>query len=197
MKTPIFHVYFDMDGVLARFIEEDSVTKPFLVPGSGYFRNLPPDTRAVDLMRCVDEFPRVHTHVLTRLLRDIEPGIAGEHEADKLAWCRAHRLTRDFDGPGQGSFICIRHAPDKNAVLETVPRPADRKLHVLVDDDPRILRAWEQAGGTGFLYIQSHRTVNRSYDTDRVLHGTDQVPAMANKILTIAYKNTKGSTIPW
>lgn len=158
MDKPILHVYFDMDGVLVRFDEKDSVTRPFMEPGSHYFLRQVPDTKAVDLMRALDEFPRVRVHVLTRLLPDLDGPVADEQEADKLAWCRNIRLSSGF-GPGrEAPFACLRGTSDKNAPLLAVADWNARAYHVLIDDDHRILRDWEAAGGVGFQYRQYHRT---------------------------------------
>lgn len=178
--APSLYVYFDMDGVLVRFNETDSVARPFLVPGSGYFRNQPPDTKAVDLMRCLDEFPKVRTSVLTALLPGLDDGIAAEHEADKRAWCLSRRLTADFDLDAPGlPFACLRDC-GKDTVLRGLPKDEDRSRHVLVDDDPANLYAWEEAGGTPVQYVQRKRTVSR---IDRTVLTWDMtVPEMAQAV---------------
>lgn len=181
MNKPILHVYFDMDGVLAHFNELHTVTKPFLAPGSHYFLYPEPDTKAVDLMRALDEFPNVRTHVLTRLLPGLDESLMDEHERDKLAWCRNLRLTRDFAHGKEAPFICLRGTMDKSSALEDVPDRYGRAWRVLVDDDPAILKAWEDAGGTGFQYVQYKRTYPDRHS--RILTYGDSVPDMAARIL--------------
>ena len=184
MAVPELYAYFDMDGVLVRFDEDDAATKPCLVPGSRYFRDLPPDTKAVDLMRCVDEFPKVRTSVLTRLVPKIGPDLAEEHEADKLGWCVRYRLVEGFgDGAGKPPFRCLRDADDKTPALAGIPTDA-RRAHVLVDDDPAMVRSWKRAGGTAFLYVQSHRHIRNT--NLAALGRSMSVPEMAARILSAA-----------
>lgn len=158
MNKPILHVHFDMDGVLVHFDEQDSITKPFMELGSHYFLHQAPDTKAVDLMRALDEFPRVRTHVLTRLFPDLDDDVADEQEADKLAWCRNTRLSAGFEPGREAPFACLRGTPDKNAPLLAVPKWNDRAYHILIDDDRQVLRDWEAIGGVGFQYRQYRRT---------------------------------------
>ena len=47
----------------------------------------------MDLMRCLSEFPKIKTIVLTRLLNPLAQILADEHENDKRAWCLEHALT--------------------------------------------------------------------------------------------------------
>lgn len=162
MTEPKLFVYFDMDGVLVEFNDQDTITQPFRVPGSHYFRNQPPDAKAVDLMRCLSEFPKIKTIVLTRLLNPLAQILADEHENDKRAWCLEHALTPDFDQDGPDlPFICLKNVNDKTSVLASLPPGENKKRHILIDDDIMNLAAWKQAGGTAYQYMQPGRNVQR------------------------------------
>jgi len=186
MDKPILHVYFDMDGVLVRFDEQDSVTKPFLVPGSHYFRHQPADTKAVDLMRALDEFRAIKTHVLTRLLPGLDKDIMDEHEADKLAWCQDISLTAGFGHGREAPFACLRGTHDKNLPLIGIQPRSARNRHVLIDDDPQILTAWEKEGGVGFQYVQYGRTAIRRHHRN-VIHWDTPVAELAAIVMAAPY----------
>lgn len=162
MAAPELFVYFDMDGVLVEFNNQDAITQPFRNPGSHYFRHQPPDAKAVDLMRCLSEFPKVKTIVLTRLLNPLAKILADEHEQDKRAWCLDHALTREFDQDGPDlPFICLRNVHNKAGVLAGLPPGTDKKRHILIDDDVVNLTTWKQAGGIAYQYIQPGRHVQK------------------------------------
>lgn len=185
--TPELHVYFDMDGVLVKFNEQDAVTKPFLTRNSHYFRSQPPDTKAVDLMRCLDEFPKIKTRVLTRLMDPLDPDLADEHERDKRLWCLDHKLSEAFDGPDREDipFLCLRNTNDKAGILRAMPAGTDLKRHVLIDDDPFQLSAWLSAGGAAYQYRQYGRT-NPVWGRD-VLYWDMRVPDMVDMIMRCLY----------
>lgn len=151
---PTATLYFDLDGVLARYVDEDSHSRPFMTPGSAYFRRLPPNPLPVALARLLHERRDLNVRVLTRVL-DV-PGLVDEWTRDKAAWAQEHcpfieRPTRVVVGD------------DKNAVLlelrERNPS-VNARAHVLIDDDPRMLQKWVAAGGSGVQYVQPNHRVN-------------------------------------
>lgn len=141
------HFYFDMDGVLVRFDEGFHVSQEWRKPG--YFKNCEPDRIAVMLAHCLHAMPNHSVRILTRVLD--EPENIRRWTRDKKAWMKENMpfisLSREF--------TCTA-APVKSEILRDVPEHA-RLLHVLVDDDPKMLEEWRRAGGTSVQYIQAHR----------------------------------------
>lgn len=148
--------YFDMDGVLVHFSEEDSKTRPFLRVGNHYYRHLEPNPVAVELFEYLGILPDVYPVVCTRLYyRDAPPRelpeLLSEQRADKLAWCKQYLNLPEQD------FLCLPMETSKNKVINEVPY-CKREESVLLDDDTRMLFEWCHQGGKGAQFIQSHRT---------------------------------------
>ena len=151
MKRPVY--YFDMDGVLAIFDERASVEKPFMRPGSHFFRKCEPDERAVAILEAMArEENRCEVIVLSRLPANLSDTLAKEQAADKMLWCE-DVLPENVD-------VIVIRANDKTGVLLEIPAP-ERSYHVLIDDDPEIVRTWRAAGGTAIQYVQPHRNLKR------------------------------------
>ena len=146
-------LHFDLDGVLARYVDADSKTRPFNVPGSGYFRRRPRNQIPVALARHLASIQDVDVRVLSRV-PDI-PNMTAEWKADKIAW--VHENCPFIKTP---TLIVV--GDDKNAALHDLmtanPRTNPR-THILVDDDPRILQRWVAAGGSGIQYMQPNHAV--------------------------------------
>ena len=112
--------YFDMDGVLVHFNEEDSVTRPFFLLGAHYYRKLEPNPVAVELFKYLNSREDTCALVCTRLYyRDapkmILPQLLVEQETDKLHWCEKH-LGITYD-----EFFCLPMEPSKDKVIDAVP----------------------------------------------------------------------------
>ena len=142
-------LYFDMDGVLAIFDEQDAVTKPFMTPNSHYFRYCQPDSTAVRLMRKFHEKPGVKVNILTRILN--VQNMIHEWSEDKAIWA-ANNCMAMYDK------IIITAKPNKTSILARIPEQ-ERRQHVLIDDDPMILDTWQVVGGTSIQYLQPQRIV--------------------------------------
>lgn len=147
-------IYFDLDGVLARYVDEDSRSRPFMTPSSEYFRRLPPNPLPVALARILSERRDLDVRVLTRVLPVRE--LVDEWTRDKTAWTRER--CPFVETPAR-----VVMGDDKNVVLrELLERDPDAnpRAHVLVDDDPRMLQRWVAAGGSGVQYVQPNHRVN-------------------------------------
>ena len=142
-------LYFDMDGVLAVFDEQDAVTKPFMVPNGHYFRYCWPDSKAIRLMRKFHEKPGIQVKILTRIL-NVQTMIH-EWSEDKAIWA-ADNCMAMYDK------IIITAKPNKAGILAEIPEQ-ERNQHILIDDDPMILDTWQSVGGTGIQYLQTQRIV--------------------------------------
>ena len=142
-------LYFDMDGVLAIFDEQDAVTKPFMTPNSHYFRHCWPDSTTIRLMHEFHEKPNIQVNILTRILNI--PNMIHEWSEDKAAWA-ADNCAAMYDR------IIITTKPNKAGILAEIPEQK-RRQHVLIDDDPMILDTWQAVGGTSIQYLQPQRIV--------------------------------------
>lgn len=158
MESAATRVYFDMDGVLSVFSEEDAKAKPFNVPGSRYFRSCVPDFAAIGLFKVINNMPDMSAEVLTRIWYDVEDpdvlkAILAESKADKREWAARHISP-------EPRYTALMQADAKSSVLDNIP-PGERRLHVLIDDDPRMCRDWRDHGGSAVQYLQPRRKVPR------------------------------------
>lgn len=144
-------IYFDMDGVLVHF-DETHPKNAIMAPGGHYFLACAPDPRAIALWERLQRHPSMETAVLTRLFRGLPAALKQEQATDKLDWCRKNLDAR----PCALRFLCTDGS--KREFLEDVLE-GERRLHVLLDDDPAVLTDWENAGGTGIQYLQPARHV--------------------------------------
>lgn len=152
-------IYLDMDGVLADFVQhttnlkipnnhqwfepretwtketlEGEAIKTKAMHSPGFWIGIPPMPGAEKLWHAAHSItPQVY--VLTAKPQPDSPKLV---DAEKYAWLYKH-LDSDFS---RNNFICCeRHEKVQYA-----------KGNVLVDDDPRNCKTWEEAGGTSILY---------------------------------------------
>lgn len=146
--------YFDMDGVLAKFIRwDDCPMPPFMREGSHYFLHREPDRRALEIFQTLyhDETPNARARILTRVLDEsdgdgISDTLRQEWWTDKRAWVLSNTVGVDT------SKCFLMSGKDKGALLADVPMP-QRKYHILIDDFNPNLINWRAAGGTAVKYI--------------------------------------------
>lgn len=154
----MLNFYFDMDGVLAKFIAyKDVKTPPFMREGSHYFLHREPDTRALELFQRLYHMgnPVSQTKILTRVLKSddgddsestISETLRQEWWTDKRAWLLSNTTGIDT------SKCFMMSGKDKGEVLRDIPMHT-RRYHILIDDFNPNLRNWEAAGGTAVKYI--------------------------------------------
>ena len=183
--------YFDMDGVLVYFDEQAKTDKPFNILNSHYFTTCPPDVTAVDVMKSLSLLPGCDVKVLTRVYLEIPDErllnqLLDEHTADKRAWCERFldfRAARDWSQVNTvDDFICLRQTNVKTAVLDGIPQHL-RRHHVLIDDDPVILAAWVNAGGSAVQFLQPQRKVAMWHG--KIIKSGDSVPHAVNELYYI------------
>lgn len=139
--------FIDMDGVLAKYVHEDYVsrdggTPPWLVPDTHYFAKRMPDERMVAVLNALckrywDLF------VISRMTNNLK--LAHEHCEDKKAWLSIHapELPTDRFRPCFWPKSTLAQH-----LLEQKLTPDD----VLIDDFNDNLVEWQKAGGTAIKY---------------------------------------------
>ena len=150
----MLYFYFDMDGVLAKFIHQDDFNPPlFMRLGSHYFLHREPDDRAIQIFQTLyhSSTPGIDVKVLTRVLDDsdddsISPELRQEWWTDKRAWLLASTTGVDT------AKCFIMAGADKGKLLHDIPQN-QRKYHILIDDFNPNLMNWRKAGGTPVKYI--------------------------------------------
>ena len=146
--------YFDMDGVLAKFIHwKNNPNPPFMREGNHYFLHREPDHRALEVFQTLYSTgtPNANAHILTRVLDEddgdgISAALRQEWWTDKRAWVLANTQ-------GINTAECfLMSGKDKGELLQKIP-PYQRKYHILIDDFNPNLMNWRAAGGTSVKYI--------------------------------------------
>lgn len=138
------NIYFDMDGVLAKYDRNAYIDKdaPFYQKGVHYFRYLEADTKMVDLYHTLEKY--YNTFIISSVITD-PPELCIEHIRDKIYWL----VTYD-----------IYH--DNNALFSITNKPTCAVYHhqklltesdILIDDFNQNLWLWEKNGGTGIKYL--------------------------------------------
>lgn len=175
MNQPRYvNLFFDMDGVLCRYITEDYMANPltgamrFQDPSIHYFKNLEADENAVLLFKAyysmlqqMSQCPK-HLFICTTIVQ-ANPQDQEVYIEDKGQWLMDHILepkppaimrdyaafTFDYDR----DFLFARCPTTKPDVAE---RRLNRKLlptDILIDDFNDNLEQWKAAGGTAVKYL--------------------------------------------
>lgn len=130
-------IYFDMDGVLARYYTLEELGDPNKINKKGYFRNLPPIERGVELLKTVAEY--VDVGICSAVLSEKVNPYARE---EKLDWLKEY-IGRDY-------ITSIIFTPCIGEKAKFVPTFS--KSDVLVDDQLDNVLDWKNKGGKAFLF---------------------------------------------
>lgn len=147
-------VYFDMDGVLAKYnrsgyVSIDGKTPPYLMKDGHYFFNLEPDEKAIAILQKLNEVCSVK--ILTAVSK--KGSIYLEHVRDKIAWINKYCPFIDI----KTQFIST--ATDKGNLAKSICDYDSLGLssfsinHILIDDYNNNLNNWVYHGGTALKYI--------------------------------------------
>ena len=146
-------IYFDMDGVLAKYdfnaYNFSDPNGPLFLTG-GYFRNRPPDLIALGLFKmCIQMFP-YDTFVITSI-----PDIKKKNNIvmDKLYWLIMRvpefNIGTQFIGP----------VDRKMNFIEWIRGSSIDKRDILIDDYNKNLYGWMSRGGTAIKYINGLNSI--------------------------------------
>lgn len=130
-------VYFDMDGVLAKYYTLEEIGDLNKINEKGYFRNLPPIERGIELLKTVAEY--VDVGICSAVLSEKVNPYARE---EKLDWLKEH-IGRDY-------IASIIFTPCVGEKAKFVPTFS--KSDVLVDDQLDNVSDWKAKGGKAFLF---------------------------------------------
>ena len=143
-------IYFDMDGVLARYDRHayEGEYPAYKQMGGHYFRNVMPDARMVQLLETAEKRPEeFECNVITTL--NNHGGLFLEQYRDKLEWLGEHVEGMTFDV--NGNFIPI--IGSKRRVASWLKRNRLDYMDVLIDDFNPNLRDWQEHGGLAVKYL--------------------------------------------
>lgn len=130
-------IYFDMDGVLAKYYTLEELGDPNKINKKGYFRNLPPIERGVELLKTVAEY--VNVGICSAVLSEKVNPYARE---EKLDWLKEH-IGRDY-------ITSVIFTPCVGEKAKFIPTFS--KSDVLVDDQLDNVLDWKNKGGKAFLF---------------------------------------------
>lgn len=130
-------IYFDMDGVLAKYYTLEELGDLSKINKKGYFRNLPPIKRGVELLKTAAEY--VDVGICSAVLSERVNPYARE---EKLDWLKEH-IGRDY-------IASIIFTPCVGEKAKFVPTFS--KSDVLIDDQLDNVLDWKKKGGKAFLF---------------------------------------------
>lgn len=147
------NLYFDMDGVLAKYdrhaYEERIGQGPMYKQlGGHYFRNVAPDDRALDLLETALKYPgEFEVNIITTLTN--LGGVFMEQHADKLQWLAENVKSHVFrDGI---DFIPV--IGSKRRIASWLKRDILDYQDILIDDYNPNLEDWWEHGGLAVKYL--------------------------------------------
>lgn len=166
------HIYFDMDGVLAKYersaylpldqaaidklpkkieVKGEDEIRLFEIPGRHYFRYVKPDNRIINVLSHLIEDNKygmykqnVTVHIISTLSK--KGSLFVEQYNDKVAWIKEHipnmPTSEFYPALGEKRDIAILL---RNHKLD----PSD----ILIDDYDVNLNSWRNAGGMAIKYL--------------------------------------------
>lgn len=153
----MIHIYFDMDGVLAKYDRNAYMEDPetherlFETKNKHYFRYVPADDKMTNvLFHLTDEIHHqksgidIKTHVISTLSKKSSAFI--EQYDDKVAWLRDN--IKNF--PTEEFYPALGEKRDIAVLIR------GKKLNttdILIDDYNVNLKSWRDAGGTAIKYL--------------------------------------------
>lgn len=153
----MIHIYFDMDGVLAKYdrnaYKEDPVTheRLFETKNKHYFRYVPADDKMTNVlfhltnkMHNQKSEIEIKTHVISTLSKKSSAFI--EQYDDKVAWLGEN--IKNF--PTKEFYPALGEKRDIAVLIR------GKKLNttdILIDDYNVNLKSWRDAGGTAIKYL--------------------------------------------
>ena len=154
MKKP--RIYFDMDGVLARYERHayKGDNPLYLNTNKHYYKNVPKDERMSPVFKAIITNTDVNTFVLSSLSKIGSGFIYQKH--DKSDWLETHYPMFDLN-----NFIPVM--AEKRTIAEYLTGRPLTVTDILVDDYNHNLQAWKDAGGTAIKYINGENSVE-SFD---------------------------------
>lgn len=143
-------IYFDMDGVLAKYdwdgykLNADGIMK-FEEVGSHYFLHVEPDEVAINFFKlCLKNIPD-DTYIITSV--SSRQDIRFEQIIDKMTWL--HSIVPQFDVGSK--FIAV--SSNKRDFVTGIRGMSLNRTDILIDDYNPNLYKWLMTGGTAVKYL--------------------------------------------
>lgn len=178
-------IYFDMDGVIAKYdrwayVPGDNGKMPFEDLNAHYFRTLKPDEKMLKVLSEMVERSgaldsNYEVFILSKLSRD--PDLYKGQHLDKTKWLKEHAPSF----PLKNFYTTTDSKADIAA--EIAGRELDR-VDVLIDDYNGNLEEWEQRGGLGVKYINGINSENSfSGNKIRKIHTANEIVSILEKAI--------------
>ncbi len=162
--TPMKTIYFDMDGVLAKYDYNlyvpgpNGELAPFLKLKSHVFLNLEPEENVMEAFNELYTKYKGSDSVSIKVLTSIPTGLLqAEHTIDKFKWCM--KYIKNFDSD---DFFCTS-VKKHDAISESLWQLT--KYDVLIDDYWKNLENWREHGGRAVKFINGINSVNPDFDS--------------------------------
>lgn len=175
-------LYFDMDGVLAKYDyglyipKREGQVPPFMQLGSHVFVDIEPEANVVQAFERLYERYKGSKKIGIKVFTCIPVGLLqAEHTIDKFRWCRFHISLFDSN-----DFFCTS-VPKHDAVSESLWTLT--KDDILIDDYNKNLDNWTAHGGTAIKCLNGINSINDKYDYIETSWSPDEIVKKLNWLL--------------
>ncbi len=175
----VIMIYFDMDGVLARYDINGYLgeTPPFKQTGSHYFAGLEADSVAMEMFKTL--YKEIPGSVMVLTSVSIEREIRTEQTMDKILW-----LLKQFPDFDFGAHF-LSTSTEKRNIISNIRGMSLNKKDILIDDWNANLYAWTANGGTAIKYLNGINSEQSWPGT--VLYSNEGAGSCLNHFRTLWY----------
>ena len=160
MKENQLNYFFDMDGVLAKYIMQDYLgdNPLYMKKNYHYFKKLEPDSKMINVLKSINSYcnkeQKGKVFIITSVTNIGDMFL--EHTMDKISWLNQYAPFIDT----KTQFIAAISA--KQEIAKSICRPSQNLSYndILIDDFNHNLNNWQNAGGQAVKYLNGINSPN-------------------------------------
>lgn len=179
--------FFDMDGVLAKYIKPDyrGDNPLFMKKNYHYFRKLEPDSKMINVLNAINSHCNKEQKGKVFIITSVTNigDLFLEHTMDKISWLHEH--TPFIDTKTQ--FVAAISA--KQEIAKSICRPGQNLSYndILIDDFNHNLDNWQNVGGQAVKYLNGINSPNAE-NSEITFSGLNLTENMSSRDIITALK---------